>query len=118
MNHTRELVERGEVDRADPPLLLRLRHSITSRQAHGGTIWSMTPKEAAVDHLIYYLHGGSYVNGFTLTHWLFLSRLVDELECSITAPDYPLPPAHQVGDVFRMVVPLYRELADNLCGRS
>jgi acetyl esterase/lipase len=50
--------------------------------------------------------------GFHRQHWKMISYLAGELGCSVTAPDYPLAPAGHVDDVFDMVLPLYREIAN------
>ncbi|HEY9487189.1 MAG TPA: alpha/beta hydrolase, partial [Chryseosolibacter sp.] len=45
-------------------------------------------------------------------HWSFLATLVESLQCTIIAPDYPLAPRHTYRDSFDMVVPLYQELVN------
>lgn len=73
-------------------------------------VFALHPLKDPTGKHILFLHGGAYVQNFVRQHWTFLSRLVEELRCSITAPDYPLAPAHTYRDAFDMVVPLYKKL--------
>ncbi|WP_168208796.1 alpha/beta hydrolase fold domain-containing protein [Chitinophaga sp. XS-30] len=59
---------------------------------------------------ILYLHGGAYVQSFTLPHWYFLSGLLKGTGAGITAPDYPLAPQHTYREAFAMVESLYKQL--------
>lgn len=56
---------------------------------------------------ILYLHGGAYVEGFVRPHWDFLYKLIKNLNCTITAPDYPLAPVHTFEQTFEMVKDVY-----------
>lgn len=40
-----------------------------------------------------------------------MSKLVDALNCTVTAPNYPHAPEYYVHDVFALLLPLYAELA-------
>ncbi len=110
VNRTKETSARGAVPSGPPPGKLYRKHHITQREINGRTVWTIAPREEAGDLHICYFHGGAYVGGFTAFYWNFISRLVDRLHCTVTAPDYPLAPQYHVDDVFAMVLPLYREL--------
>lgn len=97
---------------ARPSLLLHKDFRIGGEQRNGRTVWSVVPRGGVGPKHILYLHGGSYVMGFHKQHWKMISALAGELRCTVTAPDYPLAPDKTVDDVFDMVFPLYRELAD------
>jgi len=73
-------------------------------------VFTLHPTKDPSGKHILFLHGGAYVQNFVRQHWTFLGRLVDELRCSITAPDYPLAPGHTYRDAFDMVIPLYKKL--------
>ena len=55
--------------------------------------------------------GGGYVNSFASQHWTLMSKLVQALNCTVTAPNYPHAPEYHVHDVFALLLPLYTELA-------
>lgn len=112
---TQELVEKGfEKERRNdkPSRKMREKHRVSTREFGGRTVWTIAPKESGSEKCILYLHGGGYLNGFAWLHWHFISNLVSELRCTVVAPDYPLAPEHQVGEVFEMMFPLYREIID------
>ena len=82
-----------------------------SKHKHAGrNVFTLTPKNNKSNVHILYLHGGAYVQNFFKQHWKFLSKLVEQTHCSITAPDYPLAPEHIYLDAFAMVIPIYKEL--------
>lgn len=109
---------------SEPPESMYTKYYVTTEEMNAQTVWSIAPKEKvstssndAVDnnkHVYYYLHGGTYVDGFTNQDWDFLAKLVDRLHCTITAPDYPLAPDYDVHDVFAMITPLYYELVESV----
>ncbi len=97
---------------AKPSLLLYRDFNIVERTVRGRSVRTLSPRRKKSPLHILYLHGGSYVMGFHRQHWKMISYLAGELSCSVTAPDYPLAPAAHVDDVFDMVLPIYRETAD------
>ena len=116
VNRMRQRVENGERTYTEPSRRLHRKHHITKRNVDGHLVWTITPKEArsntsGAGKQIIYLHGGAYVNSFASQHWEFMSKLVDALGCTVTAPNYPHAPEHDVHDVFALLVPLYLELA-------
>lgn len=80
-------------------------------QINGHNVFTITPKNRPVSNThILYLHGGAYVQCFNRFQWAFLADLVERTGCTITAPDYPLAPAHTHKDSIEMVTTLYRQL--------
>ncbi|MDJ1469524.1 alpha/beta hydrolase [Xanthocytophaga flava] len=80
----------------------------------GRPVFTLHPKHSrSVKHILY-LHGGAYVQNFVRQHWTFMAFLVQNLQCSITTPDYPLAPGFTYKDAFQMVIPLYKELLDRV----
>ena len=112
VRRAQELIESGKSERVDekPSKRLYEKHRVSTREFGGRTVWTVAPKGDPGEKQILYLHGGGYVNGFSRYHWRFISNLVSDLRCTVIAPDYPLTPERQVGDVFEMVFPLYEEL--------
>jgi len=113
VNRMRQRVESGDRTYSEPSKRLRRKHLITSRTIDGHLVWTIAPKQNLSEKHIIYLHGGAYVNSFAPQHWDFMSKLVDRLSCTITAPNYPHAPEHNVNDVFALMLPLYNELAVN-----
>lgn len=63
---------------------------------------------------ILYFHGGSYVAEATEKHWEFIEQIVNDTGATFILPDYPLTPKYTYKDVFKMVVPLYKEMIDKV----
>jgi len=111
VNRMRQRVESGDRTYSEPSKRLHRKYLITKRTINGHLVWTVAPKQSATEKHVIYLHGGAYVNSFAPQHWDFMSKLVDMLRCTITAPNYPHAPEHNVHDVFALMLPLYNELA-------
>lgn len=74
------------------------------------TLQAHTPQNTR-KHILY-LHGGAYVQCFTLPHWYFLSDLIKGTGVAITAPDYPLAPGQSYREAFALVEQLYKQLIE------
>ena len=111
VNRMRERVESGDRTYTEPSKRLRSKHRISKRTVNGHLVWTIAPKENAGEKHVIYLHGGAYVNSFAPQHWDLMSKLVETLNCTVTAPNYPHAPEHYVHDVFDLMLPLYTELA-------
>jgi acetyl esterase/lipase len=111
VNRMRERVENGDRTYTEPSPRLHRKHRITKREVNGHLVWTIAPKENAGEKHVIYLHGGAYVNSFASQHWALMSKLVETLNCTVVAPNYPHAPEHCVTDVFDLLVPIYCELA-------
>jgi monoterpene epsilon-lactone hydrolase len=111
VNRMRQRVESGDRTYSEPSKRLHRKHLISQRTIDSHLVWTVAPKQNASDKHVIYLHGGAYVNSFAPQHWDFMSTLVDMLRCTVTAPNYPHAPEHNVHDVFALMLPLYNELA-------
>jgi monoterpene epsilon-lactone hydrolase len=111
VNRMRQRVESGQQTYTEPSRRMRRKHRVTKRDFNGHLVWTIAPRENAGSKQIIYLHGGAYVNSFASQQWNFMSRLVDALNCTVTAPNYPHAPEYCVHDVFAMLLPLYAEVA-------
>ena len=118
VNRMRERVEKGDRTYTEPSRRLHRKHHITKSEVNGHLVWTIAPKEnASLKHVIY-LHGGAYVNSFASQHWALMSKLVETLNCTVVAPNYPHAPEHCVTDVFDLLVPVYGELAARVGGTN
>ncbi|HEY4426505.1 MAG TPA: alpha/beta hydrolase [Pyrinomonadaceae bacterium] len=111
VNRMRQRVESGDRAYSEPSKRLQRKYLIAKRTINSHLVWTIAPKQNASEKHVIYLHGGAYVNSFAPQHWDFMSKLVDRLGCTVTAPNYPHAPEHNVHDVFALMLPLYNELA-------
>ncbi len=78
-------------------------------------IFIVTPKNKEKSNItILYFHGGSYVAEATQEHWKFIEQIVKDTGATVILPDYPLTPKYTYKDVFKMAVPLYKEMIERL----
>jgi acetyl esterase/lipase len=107
----RQRIARGKPpEKARPLLRMYAKHRISQRKVFEHPVWTLAPAANPSQHHVLFLHGGAYVNGMIRKYWRFLDHLVDELRCTVVAPEYPLAPAHHADDVSALVLTLYREL--------
>jgi acetyl esterase/lipase len=111
VNRMRERVAKGDRTYTEPSRRLHRKHRVSKREVNGHLVWTIAPKENAGEKHVIYLHGGAYVNSFASQHWALMSKLVETLNCTVVAPNYPHAPEHCVTDVFELMVPIYCELA-------
>jgi monoterpene epsilon-lactone hydrolase len=93
-----------------PSKTMYQKYHITTKDVNGQTVFTLAPRTGVSNKHIYYLHGGGFIDGFSSLHWDLLGKLIDGLNCTITAPDYPLLPAANSSDIFAMVFPIYKDL--------
>lgn len=110
-NRMRERVERGRQTYTEPTRRQCRKYLVTKRDFRGHLVWTIAPKQNPGRKHIIYLHGGGFVNSFASQQWNFMCRLIDALDCTVTAPNYPHAPEYYVHDVFDFLLPLYDEVA-------
>src|ERR1044071_9766839 len=111
VNRMRQRVESGERTYTEPSQRHHRQHQISKPAINGHLVWTIRPREKPSGKHVIYLHGGGYVNSFASQHWDLMSKLVQSSNCTVTAPNYPHAPEHNVHDVFALLLPLYHELA-------
>ena len=109
-NQMRQRVESGQRTYTEPTRRHRRKYEVTKRDFRGHLVWTIAPKQNGRREHVIYLHGGGYVNSFASQQWNFMTRLIDALGCSVTAPNYPHAPEFYVHDVFDFLLPLYDEV--------
>jgi len=106
----RERVESGKRTYTEPTRRQRRKYRVTRKDFRGHAGWTIAPKQNPSPKHIIYLHGGGFVNSFASQQWNFMCRLIDALNCTVTAPNYPHAPEYYVHDVFDFLLPLYDEV--------
>lgn len=71
------------------------------------------PPAVGVKKTIMYIHGGGYINNFSLYHWQLLKDLSKKKGYGITAPNYPLLPKYSHKESHQKVINYYKEFCLN-----
>lgn len=110
-NELRNYIEKKQLsDSHEPPKEIQKKYDIKINDWNGHCFYVMKPlKETGHKH-IFYLHGGGFVYEIMSPHWEFLGKMIDELQCTVTVPIYPLAPKHQYQEVFEMILPIYQQI--------
>ena len=80
--------EKGHGTTAAPTKGQRKRYGVVGTEFRGQPVWTY----AGNDTLIYYVHGGGFVAGFSYFYFPMMGRLAQNSSATLTAPDYPLYP--------------------------
>lgn len=95
----------------EPPRKFFKTCKVVEHKINGRNVFTISPKNKKTsDKHILYLHGGAYVQSFLTFHWSFMEKMVEALDCTITAPDYPLAPEYTYKESFEMLTILYSQL--------
>src|SRR5690349_5022854 len=90
---------------AEPSAKLRARFSVREREVAGRRVYLVGPKDHATTRHVLYLHGGGWVLSIMPPHWTLVGQLVEQLDCTVIVPLYPLAPEHNAQDVLAMLLP-------------
>ena len=80
--------ESGQGTTAAPTKGQRKRYAIEGTEFRGQPVWTY----AGNDTLIYYIHGGGFIAGFSYFYFPMMGQIAQNSGASLTAPDYPLYP--------------------------
>lgn len=97
-----------------PPVKIYSHCDVVLRPVEGFPVYHVTPKDEKPARHIIYLHGGSFVNPMTGTHWDYLFRLMQATPCSVSAPLYGLAPQYNYRDAYRLLHAHYKSLLETL----
>lgn len=101
-----------------PPNKLPKNIGITCQSIQGNNVFTIKHKINSSQKSIIYLHGGAFVISFTRLHWKFMFKLVEETQCTIVAPDYPLSPEYSYKERFALLIPLYENLTKTVSAEN
>ena len=102
----------------EPPKRIFSEDYIEKNQIGVNNVFTLKPKNESSGKYILYLHGGAYIQGFSMIHWRFLKHLIHATKCTIIAPDYPLAPNFTYIDSFKMLQPIYKKLVSKVGGKN
>ena len=60
--------------------------------------------------ILFYIHGGAYLNNFSPLHWSAMAEWATRTGCGIVTPNYPLLFSYTAKDAHPLMVQLYRQL--------
>ena len=80
--------ENGKGETAAPNQRHQKSYNVTHTDFRGQPVWTY----AGDDTLIYYVHGGGYVAGFSSLYFPMIGQIAKQSGASLVAPDYPLFP--------------------------
>lgn len=83
---------------------------LCERQEHGMQVFHLNG-ESASDTLVFYLHGGAYLNNPLSFHFKLCNQIAHEAGAHVIVPLYPKLPAHTYRDAYDAVTALYESYA-------
>jgi acetyl esterase/lipase len=98
-------LSRKRLSYSKPNFWFRSKYSIKGTIHKNHNIWTFDGNTT----LVYYLHGGAFVLGLNSLYYSMIGRLAKISKAKIVAPDYPLPPEHNVNEIHEWVKSSYIE---------
>ena len=62
--------------------------------------------------IVFYIHGGAYLNNFVPLHWSAMAEWAETTGCGIVTPNYPLLYQYTAKDAHPLILQLYRQLLE------
>lgn len=90
------------------PMGLKFPRTLKCNIYNGMQVFEMLPQKE-VKTIIMYIHGGGYVNSFSIYHWKFLISLAKKGGYGLTVPNYPLLPKYTYKESHQKVISYYQE---------
>ena len=86
---------------------------VSESRYDGMQVFEMAPADDTRP-VLFYLHGGAYINNFDKNHWKSLADIAKQSGCGLVAPNYPLLPLHTATEAHRLVLSLYAQLLNSV----
>ena len=67
--------------------------------------------------VVLYIHGGAYVNNFSLPHWRAMAEWAETTGCGMMIPNYPLLFRYTAKDAHPLMLQLYRQLQERFSAK-
>lgn len=67
--------------------------------------------------VVLYIHGGAYVNNFSLPHWRAMAEWAETTGCGMVIPNYPLLFRYTAEDAHPLMLQLYRQLQERFSAK-
>lgn len=101
-----------------PTTAMKQRIEVSHETFKGFELYTLKPKHTRPGKHVLYLHGGAYVRSITRHHWRFLQQLVEEQDCTISVPLYPLAPEYTCAHVVPLMLGVYGLARERAPGQS
>lgn len=89
----------------------RLKNDILKNEINGMRFYTIN-EQRKPKKVIYYFHGGAYINDPLSFHWRYLIKLAKATEFTIVVPIYPKLPRHTVLECYEAIHALYEQLVE------
>ena len=115
---TLESVEVKMMDHSDKgavslPDGVKFPRPVSENRFEGMQVFEMAPADDTKP-VLFYLHGGAYINNFDKNHWKSLADIAGQSGCGLVAPNYPLLPLHTAAEAHSLVLGLYEQLVNRI----
>ncbi len=102
------------LDPAPIPKSFSKKYGVRTEVFQDRETWTLEPKKAPSDTVVFYIHGGAYCFNVVGLHWTLISKLMDASRATFVVPNYHLAPVDDVHAAYHYLEALYRRvLAEN-----
>jgi epsilon-lactone hydrolase len=99
-----------KVDIKQPPRFIQAKFRVTEQSVAGFPLFTLKLKDQIAEKVILHFHGGSYVVGPNMLHWITLNHLSSLEEFDFALFDYPKAPEYQASTTMDVSLDCYKLL--------
>lgn len=114
--NTKELVRQRRAENVKPYAIEKVTLSSNIQEGifEDMQVFTMNDRHSVKQKVVFYLHGGAWVNQPLTYHWMFLDKLARTLDVKIIVPIYPKVPNFTHKQTFPKVLNLYRQTLNSI----
>lgn len=86
--------------------------TVEERQEQGMQVFFLN-EQSQSDTLIFYIHGGAYINNPSSQQWKLCNRISKDLDVTVILPVYPKIPVYTCDDAYAAMLALYQDYASD-----
>ncbi len=118
---TMEDYENGKVDTTDKSIVeipggVDFPREVTQYKVGHMQVFECAAEDDAKP-IVLYIHGGAYVNNFSLPHWRAMAEWAETTGCGMVIPNYPLLFRYTAKDAHPLMLQLYRHLQERFSAK-
>ncbi|RIW28926.1 alpha/beta hydrolase [Bacillus salacetis] len=112
VEHTTRYVQRTGLENNKPYSLgkVKLASEVKEEIIEEIKVFTLNDHEAPNQRVIFYIHGGAWVNQPLSLHWKFMDRLAQSLDAKVVAPIYPKVPHFNYQHTYPKLLNIYKDI--------
>ncbi|EAY09543.1 hypothetical protein TVAG_276160 [Trichomonas vaginalis G3] len=91
------------------PFFLRLKYDYSETKFGNRSYWTIKPKHATSDNLLFYFHGGGFIRNIVFWQWMLVADLISRTNATFIIPNYEIAPYWTYKETYEFIKDCYLE---------